>query len=162
MFGPGPGGTVMTHVMDPLRAATLACVVALVIASMLGGPLASSGATTPLAPSRATVAASGAAEVQRYLNSWVGKGAITASRTYLVRSQWVLKGQRQIKLARGSATKFELYKWTSKREFKLLVNVRMTFSGWCGSWNRGDNDRFVDLSWNSTLGRYRLEFATSP
>jgi hypothetical protein len=152
----------MTNVRAPFRAAARACVVALVIASALYGPLASSGAATPGTVSRAAVAASGAAEVQRYLNSWAGNGAITASRTYLVRSQWVLKGQRQIKLARGSVTKFELYKWTSMREFKLLVNVRMTFSGWCGSWNRGDSDRFVDLSWNSTLRRYRLEFATSP
>jgi hypothetical protein len=149
-------------------------VCALVIALTLFSPTAHSGAATPGTSSRtsvgatprtsirASVAANGAAEVQRYLNSWANKGAVTASQTYLVRSQWSLKGQRQIKLVHGSVTKFQLYKLVSNRDFTLLVTMRMTFSGWFGSWGQGANDRFVHFTWRSTRARHQMEFLTSP
>ena len=147
----------------PLRS-VLAGTSVLVLASALFGPLAVSGAATPGTSLRATVTASGAAEVQRYLNTWILKGETTASQTYLVRSQWVPKGQRQIKLVHGSLAKFNLYKWVSKRHFTLLVTLRMAFSGWYAAWNKSGvpDTRFVTFFWSSNLGRYQMEFSTGP
>ena len=55
-------------------------------------------------------------------------------------------------------------KLVSKRDFTLLLTLRMAFSGWHGSWSKsGTPDAlFVTYSWNSNLGRYQMEFNSGP
>ncbi|MEO9180396.1 MAG: hypothetical protein ABI298_01955 [Acidimicrobiales bacterium] len=70
--------------------------------------------------------------VQRYLNTWIAEDKFLTSHKYLDLSGWILKGRRQIKLNRGSATTFERYERSQDRDFNLLAKLQMSYSVWFG------------------------------
>lgn len=96
----------------------------------------------------------------RYLSVWASAGPAAASR-FLVPSQRSRAGQGAPRLASGTVTAAEMFRWHGLDRFVVLASMDLAFRGDPVAWNRGDNDRFVTVH-RVGQRRYLLEFATSP
>lgn len=96
----------------------------------------------------------------RYLSAWASAGPAAASR-FLVPSQRSRADQGTPRLASGTVTAAEMFRWHGPDRFVVLASVDLAFRGDPVAWNRGDNDRFVTVH-RVGQRRYLLEFATSP
>jgi hypothetical protein len=110
------------------------------------------------AQQRAAVRA-GVRTIQAFLDTYRRDGIVVASREYLAGDQ--LRSPAGVpRLSSGTVLDASISSWRSADDFTLEVSLDLHFRGTVGSWDQGENDRFVTLT--RTGDSYRLSFATSP
>jgi len=101
---------------------------------------------------------SAANEMRDYLDSWRSLGPTTAAKSFLVPSQ---RGGT-VKLENGKLLNYHDYSWKSTNDFTLTMSLELQFKGLHGSWNEGENDRFVTFARSVNGQPFLMEFNTGP
>jgi phospholipase C len=67
-----------------------------------------------------------------------------------------------VKLESGKLLNYHGYSWKSTNDFTLTMSLELQFQGLHGSWNEGENDRFVTFTRSANGQPFLMEFNTGP